>query len=117
MAKKNKKKESKVSEEGKLWAILSAVFLILFFIPLWIIKPRDSYSSYYAKQAFILFLAAIVVNVAGTIIPFLGWFVILPLGSLAIFILWIIGIVNASSNTKKPLPFIGKIAIDWFKNI
>ena len=103
--------------EGKLWAILSSVFLILFFIPLWIIKPKNDYAVYYGKQAFMLLITSIAVQIVGTIIPFIGPWIILPLGSLAVFILWIIGIVNAASNQKKPLPVIGKLAIDWFKSI
>ncbi|MBW2991406.1 hypothetical protein KY348_06930 [Candidatus Woesearchaeota archaeon] len=116
MAKK-KAAKSGGADEAKLWAILSAVFLILFFIPLWVIKPRKDYAVYYGKQAFMLLITAIAVQIVGAIIPFIGWWIILPLGSLAVFILWIIGIVNAASDKKKPLPVIGKLAIDWFKSL
>ena len=41
-----------------------------------------------------------------------GWLsFILGIGSLFVFILWIIGIVNASKGEKKPLPLIGGINI------
>jgi len=33
-----------------------------------------------------------------------------------IFILLIIGVVNAATNNKKPLPVIGKYAEKWFEN-
>ena len=115
-AKEPKEEKAKVSEEGKLWAILSSVIVILFFVPLWVTKPRDDYAVYYAKQAFILFIAAIVISIASSI-PIIGWWIIAPLGSLALLILWIIGIVNAASNQMKPLPVIGKLAIDWFKTL
>jgi len=119
MAKKKvkvKEVKSGVAEEGKLWAILSSVILILFFVPLWVIKPKDDYSVYYAKQAFMLLIACVIIGIASNI-PFIGWWIIGPLGSLALFVLWIIGIVNAASNKKKPLPVIGKLAEDWFKSL
>jgi uncharacterized membrane protein len=43
----------------------------------------------------------------GGIIPFLGWFIILPLGELFILILAIMGIINAAKGEMKPLPLIG----------
>ena len=102
-------------DRGKLWAILSYIF-ILWFIPLWIIEPRNDFAVYHAKQSFLLFLVGISVEVAGTIIPIIGWYLIVPIGGLAIFILWIIGVVNAATNNKKPLPIIGKYAEKWFEN-
>nr|MCK4930185.1 hypothetical protein [Nanoarchaeota archaeon] len=114
MAKKEVKSGS--VDEGKLWAILSYLF-ILWIFPLWVIKPKNDFAVYHAKQALMLFIAAIVVNIVGSIIPFIGWFIILPIGGLIVFVLWIIGIVNAATGKKKPLPIIGKWAIDWFKSI
>lgn len=115
-----KKAKSGGMDEGKLWAILSSVIIVLFFVPLWIIKPRNSYAVYYAKQAFMLLITYVaylfVVNILGWIIPVLGW-LIQALGGLGIFILWIIGIVNATSDKKKPLPVIGKWAEQGFKSL
>jgi uncharacterized membrane protein len=36
---------------------------------------------------------------------------VLPLGNLFVFIVWIIGIINAAKGEKKPLPLIGKFEI------
>ena len=115
-AKEPKEEKAGVSEDGKLWAILTSVILILFFIPLWIVKPRDSYSAFYAKQAFLLLIASIVVSILGGI-PIIGTFIIGPIGGLLVFILWIWGIVNSASGKQKPLPVIGKWAEDWFKSL
>ena len=84
---------------GKLWAILSYIF-ILWIIPWWIIKPRNDFSVYHAKQACLLFLVGIVVETAGTIIPVIGWYIIAPIGGVALFILWIIGVFNAATYKK-----------------
>ena len=112
-----KKEKSKPSDDGKLWAVLSYLFGILWFIPLWVLKPRNDFAVFHAKQAFMLFLTCIAVQIVGSLIPFIGWFIILPLGSLAVFILWIVGIVNSASGNMKPLPVIGKFAIDIFKDL
>jgi uncharacterized membrane protein len=58
----------------------------------------------------------IIVEIAGTIIPIIGWYLIAPIGGVAIFILWIIGVVTAATNNKKPLPLIGKYAEKWFED-
>ena len=58
-----------------------------------------------------LLLAAFCVNIVGTMILLLGWFIILPLGSLAIFVFAIIGLIGAIKCQMKPLPLIGKISI------
>jgi uncharacterized membrane protein len=54
---------------------------------------------------------AIAVNVVGGIIPFIGWFIILPLGNLAVVIFAVLGIINAAKGETKPLPLIGNITI------
>ena len=105
----------KPKDRGKLWAILSYIF-ILWIIPWWIIEPRNDFAVYHAKQACMLFLAGIIVQLAGTIIPIIGWYLISPIGGFLMFILWIIGIFNAVTNNRKPLPVIGKYAEEWFKN-
>ncbi|MGI6365430.1 MAG: hypothetical protein ACOX2G_06765 [Bacillota bacterium] len=83
---------------------------IIFFIPL--LAARDSkFAMYHANQGLVLFLAGIVVSILGSIIPLLGWFLILPLGMLAVTVLAIIGIINAAKGLLKPLPVIGGISI------
>ncbi|HAR96012.1 MAG TPA: hypothetical protein DCR97_08645 [Deltaproteobacteria bacterium] len=94
-------------EKNKAMAILS---YIIFFIPL--IAARESkFALYHANQGLVLFLAAVVINIVGGIVPFIGWFIILPFGWIAVVILAIIGIINASKGLMKPLPLIGGITI------
>ena len=50
-------------------------------------------------------------SIVGSIIPILGWFIILPIGSIIVAVLGIIGIINAWKGTAKDLPIIGKIRI------
>src|SRR5690554_2829220 len=94
-------------EKNKIMGILA---YIIFFIPL--LAVRDSkFAMYHANQGLVLFLAGIVVSILGSIIPLLGWFLILPLGMLAVTVLAIIGIINAAKGLLKPLPVIGGISI------
>lgn len=94
-------------EKNKVMAILA---YIIFFIPLLAAK-ESKFAMYHANQGLVLFLLAIAVSIVGSIIPLLGWFVILPIGSLLVLILAILGIVNAAKGEMKPLPVIGKISI------
>lgn len=94
-------------EKNKVMAILA---YIIFFIPL--IAARESrFAMFHANQGLVLFLAAVVINIVGGIIPFIGWFLILPLGWIAVLVFAIIGIINASKGEMKPLPLIGGISI------
>lgn len=94
-------------ESNKTMALLA---YIIFFIPL--LAAKDSkYARYHANQGLILLLAAIAINIIGSIIPIIGWFIIIPLGDVAVFVLAIIGIINASKGEAKPLPVIGSITI------
>jgi len=98
----------KPADVKKLWGILGYIIPILFFIPLVMEDLKtDPYSKFHANQQLNLLLAAIVVNVVGGIIPFLGWFIILPIGSIVLIVLAIIGIVNVAKDKQKPLPIIG----------
>jgi uncharacterized membrane protein len=94
-------------EKNKAMGILA---YIIFFIPL--LAAKDSaFAKFHANQGLILFLAAVIVNIVGTILPIIGWFIIIPLGNLAVFIFAILGIINATKGEVKELPIIGKISI------
>lgn len=98
-------------EKNKAMAIIGYIIPILFFIPL-VTEAKDSvYAKFHANQQLILLIASIGVSVIGSIIPILGWFIILPLGSIAIFVLAIIGLINAAKGQMKELPFIGSFKI------
>ena len=84
---------------------------ILFLIPL--LAGKTEFSRFHANQGLVLFIVDAVASVAATalaFIPFVGWIASSVLG-LAIFILAIMGIVNAAQGEMKPLPVIGGIQI------
>lgn len=90
-------------EKNKAMAILA---YLIFLIPL--LAAKDSkFAMYHANQGLVLFLLVLAINVVGGIIPFVGWFIILPLGNLFVVALAILGIINAAKGEAKPLPLIG----------
>jgi len=94
-------------EQNKVMGVLA---YILFLIPL--LAAKDSpFAKFHTNQGLLVFLAALAVNIVGAIIPFIGWLLILPLGNLAVFVLGIIGIINAINGNAKKLPIIGNIEI------
>lgn len=94
-------------EKNKAMAIVGYIVPIIFFIPLLSDAKNSPFAKFHANQQLNLLLAAIAVNVVGTIIPFLGWFIILPIGSILILVLAIMGVINGAKGEMKKLPIIG----------
>lgn len=85
---------------------VAAVAYLLFFLPL--ITNRDNeFAMYHANQGLLLLLTSVVINTIGTIIPILGWFILLPLGNIFVIVLFFMGVIRALNGQKKPLPLIG----------
>lgn len=101
------KEDSQDVDKNKGMAIIA---YFVFFIPLLVAKD-SKFAMYHANQGLLLFLTVIAVNIIGGVIPFLGWFVILPLGMVFSIVLWLMGIINAAQGKMKPLPLIGGISI------
>lgn len=99
------------AEKNKMMAIIGYIIPVLFFIPLVSDGKNSPFAKYHANQQLVLLIAAIAVNIIGGIIPILGWFIILPIGTIMIIIFAIMGIINASKGEMKPLPMIGGISI------
>jgi uncharacterized membrane protein len=99
------------AEKNKLWAIVGYIIPILFFIPLVTEAKNSPFAKFHANQQLLILIGAVVVNVVGGIIPFIGWFIILPFGSLLLIIFAIMGIINAVKGAMKPVPLIGGINI------
>lgn len=97
-------------DANKPMAIIGYLIPILFFIPM-LSEKKSPFGMYHAKQQLNLLISWIVVNVVGGIVPFIGWFIILPIGSIILIVLMIMGIINASKGETKQLPIIGGIQI------
>jgi uncharacterized membrane protein len=98
-------------EKNKVFAVLAYIGL-LFLVPL-LAAPQSPFARYHTNQGVVLFLAAIVGCVAGTIlsfIPFLGC-LFMPVVMVGILVLMVMGIMNAASGNCKPLPLIGQFKL------
>lgn len=95
------------AEKNKPMAIIGYIIPILFFVPLITDAKNSAFAKFHANQQLNLLLAAIAVNIVGGIIPVLGWFIILPLGTIALIVFAIMGIINGAKGEMKKLPLIG----------
>lgn len=100
-------------DEGKVFAILSYIIPILFIVPL--IQKNNAFSLYHAKQVMLLIIASLAIGFVN-VIPCLGQ-IVWAVGALFLFVLGIIGLINAIKGEAKPIPLIGKFAEEWFKGI
>ncbi len=92
-------------EQVKIMAAL-AYLGILFFLPL-VTNPESKFGKFHANQGLMLLIASLIINAVGTIIPVIGWFLILPLGNIFLVVLFIMGLVNAFGGEMKRLPLVG----------
>ena len=87
---------------------MAIVAYIIFFLPLLTEAKKDPFVKYHVKQGLTLFLAGLVSRII-VYIPFVGWVLLWPY-NIFIFILFIIGVMNALGGKQEPLPIIGKFA-------
>jgi len=88
--------------------LMAVVAYILFFIPLLTDAKNDPFVKFHVKQGLVLFLACLASAVLVRL-PVVGFMLMFPL-NIFIFILWIMGIVNALNGKQERLPIIGKYA-------
>lgn len=95
-------------EENKGISVLCYLGILLL-IPL-LSKPNSGFVRYHSNQGLVLLIFEILVGILG-MIPYLGWFIIWPVGYIFGLVCIIMGIVNAVNGNLKPLPLIGKITL------
>jgi len=102
--------DQKMIDEGKGLAWLSYLGILLL-IPLLVNKDNE-YSRFHVKQGIILLICWIgwqIVSIILHIIPVIGT-IVWAGGLLFLFILMVMGIINALNGKTEPLPVIGKYA-------
>lgn len=98
-----------ITEDIEKNKVIAAIAYIIFFLPL-IICPDSPFGKFHANQGLLLLSAAIVGNIVLGFIPVIGW-ILIPLLSIAVFIVGIMGLVNAATGKAKEIPVIGKYRI------
>lgn len=92
---------------------MAIIAYIAFFIPFFTKSKDDPFVKYHVKQSLVLFIFGLIVSVVVSVVPAFE-IVLAPILDIALLVLFIIGIINASKGVEKPLPLIGKFA-DNFK--
>ncbi|NMB32923.1 MAG: hypothetical protein GX992_01600 [Clostridium sp.] len=98
---------------------IAALSYLIFFLP-FLVCPESKYAKFHANQALLVFIANLGGNIVIRVflglvlgsIPFLGWFIRVLLASfygVFIFILIVMGIINAINGEAKKLPLFGEI--------
>jgi uncharacterized membrane protein len=102
--------------DAKLKAILSHITIIGWIIALVVNSGnKEEYASYYIRQNLGLLLATIALGIIG-VIPVLGW-IIVAVGSLILFIFWLMSLIWSISGEMKPIPWFGEAFQSWFMTL
>ena len=99
--------DSKVSHDDRVLAAIGYIW-VLFIVPL-LVKRDNEFVQFHAKQGLVLFVFEVVVIILGWL-PVLGWFVIMPIGTIAAIALAVMGIVNTMQGRLWEMPFLAKYA-------
>ncbi|WP_212004720.1 DUF4870 domain-containing protein [Chitinophaga sp. HK235] len=79
------------------------------------LSPKSDLVAYHLKQGLGIFILSVLINIILTVIvAMIPSLYFLTYIGLALFILWIFGIINAVNEQKKPIPVVGKIFEDKF---
>ncbi len=76
---------------------------------------KEPFSSFHIRQALGIFVSLLVISFVG-VIPILGW-IIAILGGIMLFVLWIMGLINAISGKTKTVPVLGDKFAEWFAGV
>lgn len=98
-----------IAEDIEKNKVISALAYIIFFLPL-IVCADSPFGKFHANQGLLLLITGVGGSIILSFIPIVGW-ILLPLLSLAIFILAILGLINTINGKAKELPVIGKYRI------
>ena len=91
---------------------MAAIAYLLFFVPLLTDAKDDPFVKFHVKQGLLLLILGIFTSIIGSIpiIGLIGWLL-----GLGIFVLWVIGIMNALNGNMTPVPLVGQYAEEYLK--
>ena len=89
--------------------VMAGLAYIIFFLPL-IACPQSPFGRFHANQGLLLLILGVAGSTILSIIPIIGW-ILLPLLSIFVFVLGIMGLINGLNGKAKELPLIGKFRI------
>lgn len=127
--------KQKGPENEKLVAALSYIIVGMIWYAVDEEMKKSELAKYHVKQALNLLIISVGVNIImgilgflgmlltiilamlgpmGMIVGVVGWIIFTVIG-VALFILWLIGLIYAINGQKKPVPLVGKLADKYLK--
>lgn len=105
------------NDPGKTVAILSYCTLIGWVIAIVLHNDKSNKSelgAFHVRQGlgiFITSFAMMIISFIFMFIPFIGWIIsiVINIGYIGIFILWILGLIGAVNGEKKLVPVVGQL--------
>lgn len=108
--------DQKTIDEGKTIAIIAYITVIGLIIAIILNNDKkNAFAAFHIRQALGVGLASLVIGVLN-IIPYIGWLAF-AVGSILLFVMWIVGLINALNGKMKPVPVLGKQFEEWFRGI
>lgn len=108
--------DQKTIDEGKTIAIIAYITVIGLIIAIVLNNDKkNAFAAFHIRQALGVGLASLVIGVLN-IIPYIGWLAF-AVGSILLFVMWIVGLINALNGKMKPVPVFGKQFEEWFRGI
>lgn len=108
--------DEKTINEGKTTAIIAYITVIGLIIAIILNNDKkNAFAAFHIRQALGVGLASLVIGVLN-IIPYIGWLAF-AVGSILLFVMWIVGLINALNGKMKPVPVLGKQFEEWFRGI
>lgn len=94
-------------------AYITIIGLIIAFILN--MEKKDAFASFHIRQALGIFVTAVASSIV-SVIPFIGWAVAVA-ASILVFLLWVMGLINAIGGQMKPVPILGEKFEEWFQSV
>ncbi len=93
-------------QQGKICAMLAYLLIGIIWYFVDEKMKKNNFAKYHVKQALVL----LIISLAGSIVLSMTFVLIwlIPVWQIAVFVLIVIGIMNANNGQKKELPIIGK---------
>lgn len=110
-------------EDSNSENLMSVVAYFIFFIPLLLPEYKNNQTvKFHVKQSILLIGSSIALSIVRSILAgmmryslFSPISFVFSLANMGLFVLWIIGVINAFKGEKKELPFIGQYAEKYLK--
>ena len=96
---------------------MAAIAYFFFFVPLLTDSKDDPFVKFHVKQGLLLLILSLFISIFNSIIgqiPIIGWLIGLML-VFGLFVLWVMGIMNALNGKMAPVPVVGQYAEQYLK--